>query len=570
MDRKQLKKAMKAARGLQRAELVIKNANVINVFSGEIRRQDIAIEDGVIVGTGVYHGEREIDLKGMYVMPGFIDSHLHLESTLVTPSELIHQAVKCGTTTFIVDPHESANVAGTDGIDYILEQTEQVPANVYVMMPSCVPATGVDDNGCCLTAEKMSEYHGHKRILGLGEVMDYRSVVEGKPEMLEKLGLFRDKVLDGHAPFLSPGDLSAYSLAGIGTDHECVDYEYAMEEIRNGMYVLIREGSAARNLQALVTGIVEHQTDTGHFCFCTDDKHIEDILREGHISHNVREAIRLGIPPVKAIRMATLQAAECYHLRHLGAVAPGYQADLIVVSDLEQMKVERVFYKGQEVEEDPTLSPAACADKLKHTVHVKPLCEKDLWMHRTGRRQPVIRMVGKEIITREEWAVLPGGIFFEPDETCNKVAVIERHKATGRIGKAAVMGYGIHGGAIASSVSHDSHNLVVIGDNDRDMLIAAEELIRCQGGYTIVKEGKAVETLPLPIMGLMTDEGFRTVQKKLEKMIRLAHEMGVEKEVEPFIALSFLALPVLPEIRILPRGLYRVEDGSFYREDEEQ
>lgn len=372
------KRCSDIARGLGKADFVLKNAKIVNVFTGEIIDGDIAVADGMIAGIGRYEGIREKDLNGRYVCPGFIDSHLHLESTLVTPKELISQAVLCGTTAFIVDPHESANVAGMAGIDYILRETEEVPANVFVMMPSCVPATGIDDNACRITADMMAPYLQKERVLGLGEVMDYISVVEGSPEMHQKLKLFEGRVRDGHAPFLQEADLQAYVMAGISTDHECSDFSYAMRERRNGMTVLIREGSAARNLQDIVQGIVKNHVSTDGFCFCTDDKHIEDIKREGHINYNVRKAIALGIRPVHAIQMATIQAARCYGLSHLGAVAPGYQADLLVLDNLEQAEVREVYYKGRRVEEEQVCPVHACPGELKNTVHVKDFTREKL------------------------------------------------------------------------------------------------------------------------------------------------------------------------------------------------
>ena len=299
----------RVARGFEKADLVLKNVNVVNVFTEEIIHGDVAVVKGLIVGVGEYNGVQEIDMDGKYICPGFIDCHLHLESTLVTPAESIHQAAQCGTTSFIVDPHEAANVAGSAGIDYILEQTEKVPANVFVMLPSCVPATDIDDNGCVLSAEKMMLYLDNPRILGLGEIMDYPSVINGVASMHQKLELFRNKIIDGHAPNLKPGELSAYVLSGISTDHECVDFDYAMEERRRGMTVLIREGSAAKNLNNIVEGIVKHKIDTTGFCFCTDDKHIEEIRKEGHINFNVKKAVSLGVNVIKAIKMATIQAA---------------------------------------------------------------------------------------------------------------------------------------------------------------------------------------------------------------------------------------------------------------------
>ena len=556
------------ARGIRKAPLVFKNANVFYVHTGEFRKGDVAVADGMIIGTGNYQGEKEVDLTGKYLCPGFIDSHLHLESTLVTPGELIRQAAQCGTTTFIVDPHESANVSGTAGIDYILEQTEDVPANVYVMMPSCVPATHVDDNGCILTAGKMKTYLENPRILGLGEVMDAVSVINGSVAMHEKLSLFQNKIRDGHAPFLSSGDLAAYALAGIATDHECVDYEYAMEECRNGMQVLIREGSAARNLDAIVTGIVKNNTDTSEFCFCTDDKHIEDIRREGHINYNIRRSVELGLSPEKAIQIATIQAARCYGLTQLGAIAPGCQADLVVLKSLETMEVQDVYHKGKIVLKDEKTEIRPCAPELKNTVHLKNFEEKDLYLSCKNQKAHVLQMMEGQIVTKDVYEEVPfceekGEKVFASDEVFQKIAVIERHKCTGKVGVGIVKGFGIQGGAIASSVSHDSHNLIVIGDNDQDMYLAVQELVRTQGGYTLVEKGRVFDTLPLPVMGLMSDAGYEKVNDLLESMISKAHSMGIKKGFDPFITLSFMALPVIPDIRVTPRGVYLVNEDRI-------
>ena len=566
MELEMYRRYSQMARGIEKAELVFKNGRVFSSGTGEFIDGDVAVADGIVIGVGTYEGETEIDLEGKVICPGFIDSHLHLESTLVTPGELVRQAAQCGTTTFIVDPHESANVSGTDGIDYILDQTEDAPANVYVMMPSCVPATHVDDNGCILTAGKMKGYLEHPRILGLGEVMDAPSVINGSIAMHEKLHLFRDRVKDGHAPFLAPGDLAAYVLGGIDTDHECVDYEYAMAEARNGMQVLIREGSAARNLDAIVKGIVEHHTDTSGFCFCTDDKHIEDIEKEGHIDHNVRKAIGLGMNPIDAICMATINSAKCYGLTHLGAIAPGYQADLLVVDNLEKMTIQDVYYKGRKIDQDGEIIVKECPSELKNTVHVGEFSKEDLRLESPDGIFNVVGMQEGEITTvRKNVQILHEMGVFTADEQYQKIAVVERHKATGKTGVGVVSGFGIQSGAIASSVSHDSHNIIVIGDNDEDMYLAVQELIRTQGGYTLVADHHVYDTLELPVMGLMSDAGFQYSHRKLERMIRKAHEMGVPDAMAPFITLSFMALPVIPEIRVTPRGIYNVCSGEFYQ-----
>ena len=564
MNLEKYRRYSRIARGLEKADLVLKDGKIINVFTEEIIRGDIAIQDGLIVGIGSFEGKEERDLGGKYVCPGFIDSHLHLESTLVTPAELVTVASRHGTTTFIVDPHESANVSGLAGIDYILEQTEDVKANVYVMMPSCVPATGIDDNGCTLTAEDMAPYLENPRILGLGEVMDSISVVQGEKGMHDKLELFEGRIRDGHAPFLEEGDLQAYAMAGIATDHECSFFEYAMRERRNGLTVLIREGSAARNLEALVGGLVQRRMNGEGFCFCTDDKHIEDIQREGHIDHNVRKAIHLGMNPVSAIKMATINAASCYGLKDKGAIAPGKQADLLVFSDLVNIDIEEVYYKGQLIDKNDNIVIKPCAPQLKNTVHVAEFSRDAFHLESAAGTFPVILAEEGQITTRKGTLKASESLCeFVPDDDYQKIAVVERHKSTGKIGCGVIGGFGIRGGAIASSVSHDSHNIIVIGDNDEDMELAVKELIRTQGGYTIVEGHKVYDTLALPVMGLMSDNGFEKDNATLKRMIEKAHEMGVKKGHDPFITLSFMALPVIPQIRITPRGVYDVEEGRF-------
>lgn len=548
----------------RKAELVLRNTMIADVFTDEIRRADIAVADGYIAAVGgSYEGTEEIDLNGKYVLPGFMDAHLHLESTMVTPNELITAAALCGTTTFIVDPHEAANVSGTEGIDYILDQTEHSPANVFVMMPSCVPATEYDDNGCLLTAEKMAPYLSSPRILGLGEVMNAPGVIHGDRQLHKKLELFSGRILDGHAPYLPDDELTAYALAGIRTDHEASDFDYALEEIRRGIHVHIREGSAAHNLETLINGILAHDLPCENFSFCTDDKHIEDILRQGHINYNVRRAVELGLSPMAAIKMATINTARCYGLKELGAVAPGYQADLIVTDDLSSFRILSVYHKGRLI--DPSVRPetAACPDSLKNTVHVRPLSSDAFRLSITEEEVPVIRLNASQITTSKIACHLPKTDNYLPQDGFNKIAAVERHKATGKTGVGICTGYNIRNGAIASSVSHDSHNIIVIGDNDADMLLAVSEIIRVQGGYTLVSRGKVLGTLPLPVMGLMSDAGFETVNRTLGQMIAEAHRLGIPDEVEPFITLSFLALPVIPEIRITPRGVLDTVSFEF-------
>lgn len=563
MKYEQYKKLAPAALGKVKADIVFENCKTIDVFTGEVVRGNVTIKDGVILGVSKsIKGKKHIDLGGAYIAPGFIDAHLHLESTMVSPSELVGTAARYGTTTFIVDPHEAANVSGADGINYILDQTEKSPANVFVMMPSCVPATDIDDNGCMFAANDMYPYVGNPRILGLGEVMDSDAVLNADPRMFAKFALFDHLTIDGHAPFMRNRMLSAYKMAGVDTDHEASSFEYALEEVRRGIHVHVREGSAAHNLEDIISGIVKTGIDTEHFSFCTDDKHIEDIIREGHIVYNVRKAVEIGLDPIKAIKMATINTAKCYGLKTLGAIAPGYQADFVVFDNLKDFNIIDVYHKGKSISETREAKPKKCPANLKHTVRVDKISPESFVLPIRSARTHVIGMEARQITTTDMQVAFPKTDNFVPHDGFLKIAAVERHHQTGKIGVAVTTGYGIKGGAIASSVSHDSHNIIVIGDNDRDIAIAVNEIARVQGGYTVVENGKVYETLPLPIMGLMTDVGFEEVDKKLKKMKDKAFKMGVSKEFDPFITLSFMALTVIPELRITPRGLYQVSDTS--------
>ena len=558
-------------RNNKEADLVLRNAQIIDVLTGRIRKGSIAVKDGIILGiSDDYKGIKEIDLNGDYVSPGFMDAHLHLESTMVSPSELVYEASVFGTTTFIVDPHEAANVSGADGINYILDQTADSKANVFVMMPSCVPATPIDDNGCTFTAEDMKAYVDNDRILGLGEVMDDPAVIYADKSMYDKLELFEKKNIDGHAPFLPDKELDIYHIAGITTDHEASSYEYALKEAERGIHVHIREGSAAHNCEDIVKGIVRDKISTDCFSFCTDDKHIEDILREGHIGANIRIAIAQGIDPVDAYKIATINTAREYSLKHLGAIVPGAQADLVVISDLRNVTIKDVYFKGERIDREnrPQIKP--CPDKLKHTMNFKDVTAEDFRLPVDGETH-VIGINELQITTTERIFNLDKNDNFEPckaqgvnaDGGLLKICAVERHKNTGKIGVALASGYGIKGGAVASSVSHDSHNIIAIGDSDRDIALAVNALKESQGGYVLVDNGKIFDVLPLPIMGLMSDAGYEQVNSKLLRMKSKAYEMGVNKKIDPFITLSFLALPVIPEIRITPRGLCRLGSNGF-------
>jgi adenine deaminase len=485
----------------------------------------------------------------------------------VNPAQLIYYAASQGTTTFIADPHEAANVCGKAGIDYILDETENCQANVYVMLPSCVPSAPFEDNGCRIDADDMTIYLNHSRILGLGEVMDYTAVLGAEKVMLKKLSLFQDKIIDGHAGFLNNKKTTCYVMAGIRTDHECCTFDDALREMRAGIQILVREGSAAKNLEAIIKGVICSKLPCNRLSFCTDDKHIEEIRKNGHISYNVRKAISLGLDAIEAIKITTIYTANCYGLKHLGAIAPGYQADLLVLSDLNEVKVEKVFHKGALIEKP--LEAANIPVHLLNTVNVALNRLEEFRLSIQGNEAYIIRVRPGEILTKKTIEEVPvkDGLFM-PNDIYQKIAVLERHHATGNMGLGIVKGFSVRGGAIASTVGHDSHNLIVIGDNDLDMYRAVKELISCGGGYTIVEQGKAPLTLNLEVMGLLTNQSYEKVQDQLSIMIKKAREMGVPKSIDPFITLSFLTLPVIPQIRITTRGLYDVTEGRFVRIDE--
>ncbi len=555
------------ALGQKKAPLVLKNATVLNIFTNEWVSGDIALMDDMILGVGCYEGENEVDLCGKYVVPGFMDAHLHLESTLLNPSQLICQALQKGTTTFIVDPHEAANVSGLDGVRYMIDDAGRCNANVFVMMPSCVPSVSFEKNGALICAEQMKTLLDDPHILGLGEVMDVQAVLECREDMMEKLALFREKgmVMDGHGGSLGEKEGACYRLAGIRTDHECTTYEDAIREVRNGIQILIREGTAARNLEAIVTGIVKNRIPTDAFSFCTDDKHIEDIIKNGHISYNIRKAISLGIRPEEAYRMASYNTARCYGLDGLGAIAPGYQADLVVLDDYKTVQIHSVYHKGKPVGQEK-IPKGRVPEKLLDTVHISYPGTEVFQMPLTREEQPVIHVVPGEILTDftfEPVTVRNG--YFQPDENYQKIFVFERHHSTGMVGKGIVKGFSIKGGAVASTVGHDSHNLIVIGDDDESMGQAVEGLMKCHGGYTVVKKGMEPLTQPLEIMGLMSGSPHEEVASNLKNMIELARSMGISKEIDPFITLSFLALPVIPKVRITPMGIYDVEHNCWYQ-----
>jgi len=561
-----LKKEISMANGFDKADLVFKNANIINLFTEEIIIGDVALSGNTIVGIGDYQGLIEVDCTGRFISPGFIDAHIHIESSMVTPLEFAKAILPSGTTTIIADPHELVNVAGKNGLDYILEATENLPLNVYVMLPSSVPATAFETNGAGqFTAKDMIPYLKHPRILGLGEVMSFPDVINGDTDVLEKLSLCQNKICDGHAPGLTRKPLQAYAAAGVETDHECTNIKEVLEKLRTGFKILIREGSAAKNLEAIVTGILEEKLPLDQFLFCTDNKHLEDIHRNRHIRWNIKKAVDLGLNPIKAIKMATLQAAQAYGLKRLGAIAPGYQADLVILRDLESMTVDAVYKDGKPLGQ--LLKEAIAYDildlNLLHSVHVDDLSQEKLNFS-VSQKDHIIGIIPFQINTDHLIETLPQkNGYFIPDAAYSKLCVIERHKHTGNIGVAPIKGFNIKNGAIATTVAHDSHNIIVVGSNDHDILLAVDHLKKIQGGFVIVSSGKILGDLTLALAGIIRLESGDVVQKKLADLILKARELGVPLGVDPFITLSFMALPVIPRLRLTDMGLFDVDAFQF-------
>jgi len=558
------------AAGREKADLVLKGGKIINVFTEEIIEGDVAIVDGYIAGVGdSYEGHEVIELDGRYIAPGLIDGHVHIESSLATPEQFARAIVPRGTTTIIADPHEVANVSGMDGIEYILNASESVPMDVYVMLPSCVPATDFENSGAVLGAEQLSKLINHPRVLGLGELMDYPSVIGGADRVVDKINLAHDnnKIIDGHGPLIDGEALNAYVSAGVRTEHECESVEEMLNRLRLGMYILIREGSAARNLSTLVQGVSKE--NLRRCLFCTDDRHPGDILKDGHIDNNVRLAMECGLPALSAIRMATLNAAECYRLYDRGAVAPSYLADLIIIDNLRTFKVEKVFKAGKLVADDglPLFEAESLVDdRVRNTVNMGDLDIEKLKLKMESDIARVIKIAPKSLVTEHvtrKVGMKDGKFDYVRELDILKLAVIERHKATGNVGLGLVEGFELKDGAVASTVAHDSHNLIIIGDTDDNIMTAAKEIERIGGGLVVVKSGQVIGSLPLPIAGIMSDKTLGEMDSEHEKLMELAYNIGVNKNIDPFMLLAFLALPVIPELKLTDVGLFDVVNFEF-------
>ena len=565
INRKLLKKRriINAAAGREPADLVLKNATYVNVFSNELCHADIAVAEGLIVGMGTYSGKVEADMTGKIVLPGFLDAHIHLESSLVSPKEFVKAVLPHGTTTVITDPHEIANVMGTDGIEYMLQATEDLPVDVRFMLPSCVPATPLDESGAVLDYRAIDSFYDHPRVQGLAEMMNFVGIIAGDDQPVEKIvaAQAHHKKIDGHAPDLVGNDLNAYIAAGVYSDHECHDLNDAIAKLERGQFIMIREGTAARNLEALLPLLCDKYSE--RCMFCTDDKHPNDLLEKGHIDYIVKKAIGLGADPITAVKVACHNAARYFLLNNRGAIAPGYLGDFVVIDNFQDFNIEKVYKKGElmvengVVKEFPTPEiEQYLVDRAHSTFHVGTLTAEDFTEHRP---RGIIGMVNGEITTTD--AGYSDRIDVEYDVL--KIAVVERHKNTHHIGIGFLQGYGLKSGAVATSISHDSHNIIVVGTSEADMAAAVNRVVELNGGIVVWDGGQPIAEVPLAIAGIMSDEPLVTVNEKLETAKEKAFELGVSRGIDPFMTLSFMALPVIPSLRITTRGVFDVNSQSY-------
>ena len=550
------------AAGREKADLVLKNAKYLNVFSNEFLCGDIAVANGLIAGVGKYDGKTEIDVSGKLVLPGFIDAHIHLESSMVTPAEFAKAVVAHGTTTVITDPHEITNVMGIDGVEYMIQASQNLPIDVHFMMPSCVPATEIDESGAELDCKDIDLYLDNKKVLGLAEMMNYVGVINGDKNVLSKIvtSQAHHKKIDGHAPELSGNDLNAYIAAGVYSDHECSTFENALEKLRKGQFIMIREGTAAHNLKALMPLLTQQYYS--RCMFATDDKHPSDLLYGGHIDYIVKQALKNGADPIVALKTATHHAARYFLLNNKGAIASGYLADIVVVDNLEDFNVETVFKRGKLVFDGevkdfsaPTVDEKL-AEKCFDTFHLDSVTPSTF---KVDGKLGLIGLVGGELLTRN----LGTADKIDVENDILKIACIERHKGTNHIGVGYVKGYSLKSGAVATSVAHDSHNIITVGCNDDDIAVAVNAIKDSKGGIAVVENGKIKALLELPIAGLMSDEPLTTVNEKLENAKSSAYELGADKSIDPFMTLSFLSLPVIPSLRITTKGVFDAENWKM-------
>ncbi len=559
-----LKERIRIASGEGIADLLIKNGRVVNVFSGQIERKDVAVFERTIVGFGDYRAKKIIDVKGDFLCPGFIDGHVHIESSMVTLPQFARAVLPNGTTSVVIDPHEIANVAGLRGIRFMAESAKGIPLNVFIMAPSCVPATPMETSGAVLRAADIKSLFKEPSIIGLAEMMNFPGVIYRDPEVLKKIELAKGKRIDGHAPFLSGKGLYAYLTAGIRSDHECTNLKEAKEKLKNGMWIMIREGSTARNLKDLLPLITPK--NSRRFLFVTDDRHPKELLEWGHINSMAKQAVQRGIDPILAIQMATLNTAEYFRLDDLGAIAPGYRADIITFDHLGRFQIRKVFKDGVLVAEGGRMisrslgAAPVSTEKILGSVKIKNIQTETFLLRSDQFFAKVIRLIPNQIVTKKvmKKIILRDGVAYPNiKEDILKIAVLERHRATGNIGIGFVQGFGLKKGAIGSSVAHDSHNLVIVGTNDQDIFKAVMTIKKTGGGLVAVSDGKVLASLPLPIAGLMTDAPVSQANLQLEALHKAAKSLGCRLP-NPFMTLSFLSLPVIPELKLTDKGLVDV------------
>jgi len=572
MQKEALKKLLDVAAGRTPADLVIKNCKVVDVYrSVIIENQDIAISDGLIAGVGSYQGKREIDAQGRFASPGFIDTHIHIESSYVTPEEIGRLLVPHGATTIIADPHEIVNVCGLEGMDYMLRAAEATKLDIKYMLPSCVPATPFEHAGAVIDAQMMREPIKNSRILGLGEFMNYPGVVFADDEVLNKLLVAKNegKLIDGHSPGLEGSELNAYAAAGIHTDHECSTVEEMLDRISRGLYVLLREGSACHNLRTLLKVVTP--ANSRRCLLCSDDRQPETILKLGHLDNHLRICVEEGIDPIAAIQMASLNAAECFRLYDRGAIAPGLRADIVLLDDLNGFCVRRVFIQGEEIAKDGTYLPEVRRFDLsavRGSFHVRDFRAEKLRLRLKSSHVNVIDIVPGGVVTGKGVADVildeQGEFVCQPGQDIVKIAVVERHQNTGNVALGLLRGYGIRSGAVALSIAHDSHNIIVVGTNDADMAFAVEQLIVQNGGIILVKDGQIINSMPMVVGGIMSDRTGEWVSEKLTEIHADAYEqLGISRDVEPVMTLCFMSLAVIPELKLTDMGLFDVTKFAF-------
>lgn len=570
MNKEELRKLILTGKGAIEADLVIKNCKVVNVFTGQIEEGDIAVSGNQIAGIGQYSGKTEVDAGGRYAVPGFIDSHIHIESSYLRPEELGRLLVPHGGCTIIADPHEIVNVMGIKGLDYMMEAAENTKMDVKYMLPSCVPATPFEHAGLVLGADKMEEPIQRENILGLGEFMNFPGVVNTDEDTLDKLMTAKNagKLIDGHSPGLSGKDLTAYACARIQGDHECSTVADMQTRLALGMYVLLREGSACHDLRRLIKGVTPE--NSRRCLLCSDDRQPKTILSEGHLDNHLRICVEEGIDAITAIRMATLNAAECFRLYDRGAIAPGYRADIVLLDDLEQFHVHKVWIQGELTAEEGKYLPAYDVkdiSEVMNSIHLKDFSADKFKMHLKSNHVHVITIQPGGVVTKKETAhitVKDGEFVFSPEQYIVKVAVVERHQMTGNVACGFLKGYGIQEGAVALSIAHDSHNIIVTGVSDEDMAFAVKKLEEQNGGIVLVKNGQVIESMPMPIAGIMSDRSGEWVKQKLIDIHEKAYSvLGVARDVEPVMTLCFMSLAVIPEIKLTDMGLFDVGSFSF-------